>query len=86
MGKKVLRVRPASMGGPCAVYVDSLGTHVVPNPAQPYDEDDPIVQTAPWMFVADEELESAKPEPVESVQIETATQAPGQRRSTRRPQ
>jgi hypothetical protein len=82
---KILRVRPASMGGPCAVWVPELGAHMVPNPAQPYDEDDPIAQAARWMFVSDDELESAHPEPVESVRIETATRAPGERRITKRP-
>lgn len=81
---KVLRVRPAHLGGPCAVYVPELGAHVVPNPAQPYDEDDPIVRAARWMFVADDELESAHADPVESVRIESATRAPGERRNTRR--
>jgi hypothetical protein len=82
---KILRVRPAHMGGPCAVYVEELGTHVVPNPAQPYDENDLVVKTAPWMFVSDDELESAHAAPVESVPIEAATRAPGERRTTRRP-
>jgi hypothetical protein len=81
---KTLRVRPAHLGGPCAVFVPELGAHIVPNPAQPYDEDDPIVRAARWMFVTDDEMDSARPDPVTEVRIETATRAPGQRRNTRR--
>jgi hypothetical protein len=82
---KLLRVRPVHMGGPCAVYVPELGAYEVPNPAHPYDEDDPIVRAARWMFVTDDELESAHPAQVDSVPIETATRAPGERRNVRRP-
>jgi hypothetical protein len=58
----------------------------VPNPAQPYDESDPLVKAARWMFVDDDQLESAEAPRVESVRIETGVQAPGQRRAgTRRP-
>lgn len=81
---KLLRVRPAHMGGPCAAYVPELGTHVVPNPAQPYDENDAVVKAARWMFVADDELDTATPPQVDSVPIEAATRAPGERRNTRR--
>lgn len=84
MSNKVLRVRPAHMGGPCAVFVPELGAHIVPNPAQPYGEDDPIVKAARWMFVSDDEIESAQAPRVESVRIETATRAPGERRTGRR--
>lgn len=83
MAKKLLRVRPAHMGGPCAVYVPELGAHMVPNPAQPYEENDPIVKAARWMFVSDDELESAEPPYVDSVPIERATRAPGERRTRR---
>jgi hypothetical protein len=58
--------------------------HEVPNPAQPYDENDPIVKAARWMFVSDDELDTAHPAPVESVRIESATRAPGEMRRNRR--
>lgn len=83
---KTLRVRPYHMGGPCAVYVEELGVHVVPNPAQAYSEDDPVVKAARWMFVTDEELaaDGGNVPPTE-VRIEDATARPGARRGTRRP-
>jgi hypothetical protein len=76
---KILRVRPAHMGGPCAVYVPELGAHEVPNPAQPYDEDDPIVRAARWMFVTDDEPRrcGATRPGDRGHAIETATRAPG---------
>jgi hypothetical protein len=83
MAKQKLRVRPSHLGGPCAVWVPEMGAHMVPNPAQPYDEDDPIVKAARWMFVTDDELESAKAPHIDSVPIESATRAPGERRGRR---
>lgn len=82
---KILRVRPHHMGGPCAVYVEELGVHVVPNPAHSYTEDDPVVKAARWMFVTDEELEAQGAHvPPTSVPIEHATARPGEKRGTRR--
>jgi len=40
-------------------------------PGDPYDSRDPLVRAYPWAFAADN--------------IETATAAPGERRSTRQP-
>jgi hypothetical protein len=82
------RVRPASEGGPCAVYVPELGGHVVPNPAETYAEDHPLVQAARWMFVTDAEMAArGQQPPVTSVPIppiEDNSARPGSRRSTRR--
>lgn len=64
---KTVRVRPASDGGPCAVRHPEHGEFVVPNPAQEYNANDPLVKAYPWLFVADNGPE-------------TATRAPGERR------
>lgn len=71
-----VRVRPAELGGPCAVRHPEHGEYVVPNPAQPYDERDPIVKAYPWLFVRDGELNLGD--------VEQATRAPGGRRIIRR--
>lgn len=85
MSETILRVRPYTMGGPCAVWVEELGTHIVPNPAQPYSADDPVVKAARWMFVTDAELAAAEPDvPPTSVPIEQTTAEPGERRATTR--
>jgi hypothetical protein len=85
MDSQYVRVRPYSMGGPCAVWVEELGAHEVPNPAKAYRTDDPIVQAAPWMFVTDEQLAALGPEvPVTEVPIEAATARPGERRNVKR--
>lgn len=78
-----VRVRPAHMGGPCAVRHPEHGEFVVPNPAHPYPANDPLVVEYPWLFVRDGELAPAEPTPTE-VRIETATRAPGEKRGTRR--
>ena len=77
-----VRVRPASQGGPCAVRHPDHGELVVPNPAKPYPDDDPLVKAYPWLFVTDADL--AADEPVTAVAIEQATRAPGEKRQTRR--
>lgn len=78
-----VRVRPYSQGGPCAVRHPEHGEYVVPNPAQPYPADDPLVRAYPWLFVADDDLGDPA-EPVTSVPVETASARPGERRTTRR--
>lgn len=70
----LVRVRPASQGGPCAVRHPEHGEYVVPNPAQPYRDDDPLVAAYPWLFVSDEQAAG----------VEQATAAPGEKRVTRR--
>ncbi len=84
----IVRVRPAAMGGPCAVRHPDHGELVVPNPAESYAADDPIVQAYPWLFVSDEQLAAFKDgAPVTSVEIppvEQASRAPGERRTTKR--
>jgi hypothetical protein len=75
-----VRVRPAEHGGPCAVRHPEHGEYVVPNPAQPYPDDDPLVRAYPWLFVTDAELAEQTAAP-----IEQATRGPGERRTIRRP-
>lgn len=74
-----VRVRPASQGGPCAVRHPEHGEMVVPNPAQPYRDDDALVEAYPWLFVSDADLAGDEGE-----QVEQATKAPGEKRTTRR--
>ncbi|GIH27619.1 hypothetical protein Aph01nite_59290 [Acrocarpospora phusangensis] len=72
---RTVRVRPASDGGHCAVRHPEHGEHVVPNPAHAFSADDPLVREYPWLFVAD---------PEDGPPLEQATQAPGEKRTTRR--
>jgi hypothetical protein len=82
---KYVRVRPYSDGGPCAVRHPEHGELVVPDPAQVYRADDPIVTAFPWLFVSDADLaeRGERPAPT-SVEITTATARPGTRRLGRR--
>jgi hypothetical protein len=51
--------------------------HVALDPAVDYDPADPLVQAYPWAF------EPVDRTPVESVRIEQATAAPGEKRRRR---
>lgn len=73
---KIYRVRPASEGGPCAVRHPDHGELVVPNPAQQFAEDDPLIRAHPWLFVVDSETADEPP-------VETATRRPGEQRGRR---
>jgi hypothetical protein len=76
-----VRVRPPELGGVAAVRHPEHGEYVVPNPAVPYRDDDPIVRAYPWMFVTDDELaEIGKPETPREVRVEDASARPGSRR------
>jgi hypothetical protein len=79
---KYVRVRPAHMGGPCAVRHPEHGEYVVPSPSVPYAADDPIVREYPWLFVSDDEI--TDPTHPSEVRVERATRAPGERRHGRR--
>lgn len=82
---KYVRVRPYADGGPCAVRHPEHGEFVVPDPAQTYRADDPVVVAYPWLFVTDEDLAARGPrEAPTSVPIESASARPGSRRLTRR--
>jgi hypothetical protein len=69
----------------CALRHPEHGGIIVPDPAIPWREDDPLVKAFPWQFAADDEIgaEREKPAP-DSVQIEQATKAPGEKRAYRR--
>lgn len=76
-----VRVKPPA----CAVRHPEHGELVVPNSAQAYRSDDPLVLAHPWQFETDAERASRGPEaPVTEVAIETTTARPGSRRATRR--
>lgn len=61
------------------------GGMVVPNPTEIYEADDPLVREYPWLFSTDTELaQDIVDAGIESVSIESATRAPGERRTTRR--
>lgn len=72
---RTVRVRPASAGGPCAVRHPEHGEYIVPNPAETYSADDPLVRAYPWLFV--DFADDVAP-------VEQATKAPGEKRNTRR--
>lgn len=61
---------------PCAVRHPEHGELVVPNPAQAYRDDDPLVRAYPWLFQADVDM----PDPN---RVESARSAPGDRRDYR---
>jgi hypothetical protein len=66
----VVRVRPARLGGPCAVRHPEHGEFVVPPPGGEYRADDPLVLAHPWLFVTGTQLAAdATPEVVESTPI-----------------
>lgn len=78
---RLMRVRPAHAGGPVAVRHPAHGELVVPNIAETYPENDPLVRAYPWLFVAaDDAAAFVPPEPPESVRIETASTGRGRRR------
>ncbi|MET8265944.1 hypothetical protein ABZU92_18350 [Micromonospora arida] len=61
------------------------GGWISPNPADTYDESDPLVKAHPWLFSTADELAERDEEPVrDSIPVEQATRAPGERRTTRR--
>lgn len=81
MAEKLYRVRVSALA---AVLHPETGVHTVPDPRQPYPASDPLVREYPWLFVTDDELAEEEREPAVSVPVERATQAPGERRPTRR--
>lgn len=58
-----------------AVRHPETGQYVVPNPTQPYPDDDPIVRAYPWMFRSDNEDDDAP--------VERAVANPGYKRPVR---
>ncbi|HEX6968609.1 MAG TPA: hypothetical protein VF174_07355 [Micromonosporaceae bacterium] len=75
-------VRPNQVA---AVRHPQHGGFVTPSPAQTYAADDPLVRAHPWLFSTEEELaRGVEPALRESAPVEQATQAPGEKRATRR--
>ena len=80
MAGKTLRPNQAA-----AVRHPEHGGFVVPNPADTYRADDPLVRAYPWLFSTEDELADTDRSALrESVPIEQATRAPGEKRGTRR--
>lgn len=80
-----MRVRERYRREPSALLDPASGAHIVPDPAQQYADDDPMVVRNSWYFIAEGETDE---QPTESVRIqapvEQATRAPGEKRTTRR--
>lgn len=60
-------------------------TSYAPKLSDYFDDTDPLVKAHRWAFATDEELaaDAANP-PLTEIVVETATAAPGEKRSTRR--
>lgn len=83
-----LRVREKYKANPCALYDPRSGAHIVPDPTKQYADDDPLVLSSAWYFIAEGEEEPETPESVAiadvQAEIEQATAAPGEKRAVRR--
>ncbi|WP_157251113.1 hypothetical protein [Nonomuraea typhae] len=80
-----MRVRERYKAEPCALLDPKSGAHIVPDPTRQYADDDPVVLNAPWYFIAEGEQDEPAPDSVRIAEVEQATTAPGERRTTRRP-
>lgn len=72
----VVFVRPASMGGTCAVIDPATGAHVVPEPGKPYDANHPLVRAYGWLFLSAEELAAAEAHTPTSVRLDDLDRDP----------
>ena len=73
--------------GAVALRHPETETYIVPQPGVSYADKDPLVKAYPWAFCSAAELEElTNPDQgiVESVVVEAATKAPGEKRSTKR--
>lgn len=80
-----MRVREYYKSNPCALLDPKSGAHIVPDPSAQYADNDPLVLNAPWYFIAEGETEVTSVESVDIAEIEQATAAPGEKRTTRKP-
>lgn len=78
------RVREKYKAEPCALYHPRAGGHIVPDPTKQYADDDPLVLANQWYFVAEGEPEPPRGDSVPIGDVERATAAPGEKRTTRR--
>lgn len=71
--------------GACALLHPTVGVHVTPKAEERFAPDDVLVLAYPWAFGTEAELsaEHEAAREVESVQIEQATRAPGEKRTAR---
>lgn len=78
---KIYRVRPYAEGGPVCVRTpwNGEGTMDVPNPAEDFAEDHPMVAEYPWLFRL---YESDDPEP-EGTETTTTRKRTTTRRATK---
>lgn len=79
-----MRVRERYKAEPCALLDPASGAHIVPDPTKQYGDDEPIVLNAPWYFIREGEEEAPPAESVRIADVEQATAAPGEKRTTRR--
>jgi hypothetical protein len=79
-----MRVRERYKANPCALFDPQSGAHIVPDPTKQYDDQDPLVLNAGWYFIAEGEDDETAPESVRIADVEQATRAPGEKRTTRR--
>lgn len=67
---------PVRVIEPHAVRHPETGAYIVPNPALPYADDDPLVLAYPWLFAADDDDAERG--------VERAVAHPGYRRPAKR--
>lgn len=78
----LVRVREPGAG---VLFDPETGGFVAPLAGDYYDADSALVRAHPWAFASDEELLAERSEGiVESVLIERATRAPGERSGARK--
>lgn len=72
--------------GQHALYDPAAGMHITPKIDEYFEPDHPLVKAHGWAFGTDAELaaEVEADRQVDSVPIEAATAAPGEKRATRR--
>jgi hypothetical protein len=88
MAEKKPRVR-VRQPGQHALYDADAGVHVIPRIDEYFDVDHPLVKAHPWAFGTDAELaeqvdQDRRATSVAIPDVEAATAAPGEKRTTRR--
>ena len=70
---------------PVVLYDATIESHVVPHPTTYYDESDGLVKQHRWAFGTDEEIAELRQSgvPADGVLVESATAAPGEKRSVK---
>jgi hypothetical protein len=78
------RVREQYKASPQALIHPGTGMFTVPDPRAQYPDDDPLVAKYGWYFIAEGQAEAPQPTEVRVSDIEQATRAPGEKRTTPR--